>query len=109
MKNPIISSRLLAVHKVLIIDDEKDILESLASILRDEDFQVVNAIDGQEGLSIFEKEKPEVVLLDIWMPEMDGLQVLKAIKEKDRDAIVIVMSGHGTISTAVEAVKIGGL
>jgi UDP-3-O-[3-hydroxymyristoyl] N-acetylglucosamine deacetylase len=95
------------MHKVLIIDDEKDILESLSSILKDEGFQVLKAIDGQEGLSIFEKENPEVVLLDVWMPEMDGLQVLKRIRDNDRDAVVIVMSGHGTISTAVEAVKMG--
>ncbi len=95
------------MRKVLIIDDEKNILESLSSILGDEGFQVLKAIDGHEGLSIFEKEKPGVVLLDIWMPEMDGLQVLKLIREKDKDAVVIVMSGHGTISTAVEAVKMG--
>ena len=67
----------MAMEKVLIIDDEKDILESLSSILRDEGFQVLTAIDGHEGLAIFEKERPEVVLLDVWMPEMDGLQVLK--------------------------------
>jgi UDP-3-O-[3-hydroxymyristoyl] N-acetylglucosamine deacetylase len=95
------------MHKVLIIDDEKNICESLSSILGDEGFHVVKAIDGQEGLAMFERERPEVVLLDIWMPEMDGLQVLKRIRENDKDAIVIVMSGHGTISTAVEAVKLG--
>ena len=95
------------METVLIIDDEKDILESLSSILRDEGFRVLTAIDGHEGLAIFEKEKPQVVLLDVWMPEMDGLEVLKEIREKDRDAKTIVMSGHGTISTAVEAVKMG--
>jgi len=95
------------MHKVLIIDDEKAILDSLSSILEDEGFQVFKAMDGNEGLSLFEKETPEVVLLDVWMPEMDGLQVLKRIKKKDRYAMVIVISGHGTISTAVEAVKVG--
>ena len=93
--------------KILLIDDEKSILDSLSSILKDEGFDVVKAIDGQEGLRMFEQEKPQVVFLDIWMPEMDGLQVLKLIRERDKDAIVIVMSGHGTISTAVEAVKMG--
>ncbi|HEY3277382.1 MAG TPA: UDP-3-O-acyl-N-acetylglucosamine deacetylase [Syntrophorhabdaceae bacterium] len=97
----------MTVHKVLIIDDEKNIVHALSSILGDEGFHVLEAGDGQEGLAIFEREAPEVVLLDIWMPEMDGLQVLKKIREKDKDAIVIVMSGHGTISTAVEAVKLG--
>ncbi|MCX5817936.1 MAG: UDP-3-O-acyl-N-acetylglucosamine deacetylase [Proteobacteria bacterium] len=95
------------MHTVLIIDDEKAILDSLSSILQDEGFQVFKAIDGNEGLALFEKERPEVVLLDVWMPGMDGLQALKRIKKKDKDAMVIVISGHGTISTAVEAVKRG--
>lgn len=95
------------MHTVLIIDDEKAILDSLSSILEDEGFQVFKAIDGNEGLSLFDKERPEVVLLDVWMPGMDGLQALKRIKKKDKDAMVIVISGHGTISTAVEAVKRG--
>ena len=93
--------------KVLIIDDEHAIRESLSSILSDEGFDVLSARDGKEGLALFEKEKPRVVLLDIWMPEMDGLEVLKLVREMDHEAVVIVISGHGTISTAVEAVKIG--
>jgi len=95
------------VHKVLIIDDEKQILDSLSSILRDEGFQVHTAIDGREGLRLFDSIKPAIVLLDVWMPELDGLQILKLIKEKDTNAVVIIISGHGTISTAVEAVKVG--
>ena len=93
--------------KVLIIDDEKAILESLSSILLDEGFAVCTAKDGKEGLAIFKKEKPRIVLLDIWMPEMDGLEVLRLVRETDPEAVVIVISGHGTISTAVEAVKMG--
>jgi UDP-3-O-[3-hydroxymyristoyl] N-acetylglucosamine deacetylase len=93
--------------KVLIIDDEKSILESLSAILQDEGFAVSTARDGREGLAIFEREKPKIVLLDVWMPEMDGLEVLKHVREKDPEAVVIVVSGHGTISTAVEAVKMG--
>jgi UDP-3-O-[3-hydroxymyristoyl] N-acetylglucosamine deacetylase len=95
------------MSKVLIIDDEKQILDSLSSILRDDGFQVFTAKEGKEGLRLFDTVKPEIVLLDVWMPELDGLQVLKMIKEKDNNAIVIVISGHGTISTAVEAVKMG--
>ncbi len=95
------------MNKVLIIDDEKQILDSLSSILRDDGFQVFTAKEGKEGLELFDAVKPEIVILDIWMPELDGLQVLKMIKEKDKDAIIIVISGHGTISTAVEAVKVG--
>lgn len=95
------------MNKVLIIDEEKQILDSLSSILRDEGFQVFTAREGREGLELFDTARPEIVLLDIWMPGLDGLQVLKMIKEKEKEAIVIVISGHGTISTAVEAVKMG--
>jgi UDP-3-O-[3-hydroxymyristoyl] N-acetylglucosamine deacetylase len=95
------------MYKVLIIDDEKDILDTLSSILEDEGFAVSKAMDGKEGLALFEREKPDIVLLDVWMPELDGIQVLKKIKKKNKDAVVIVISGHGTISTAVEAVKVG--
>ena len=94
-------------HQVLIIDDEKSIVESLSSILREEGFSVFSARDGKEGLALFEHVKPRVVLLDVWMPEMDGLDVLRHIRKKDSDAVIIVISGHGTISTAVEAVKMG--
>jgi UDP-3-O-[3-hydroxymyristoyl] N-acetylglucosamine deacetylase len=95
------------MHKVLIIDDEKNILDSLSGILEDEGFVVSKAADGREGLNIFDREAPDVVLLDVWMPEMDGIQVLKEIKARNNDARVVVISGHGTISTAVEAVKMG--
>jgi UDP-3-O-[3-hydroxymyristoyl] N-acetylglucosamine deacetylase len=95
------------MSKILIIDDEKDILNTLSSILEDEGFAVYKAMDGKEGIDLFEREKPDIVLLDVWMPELDGIQVLKKIKKKNKDAIVIVISGHGTISTAVEAVKVG--
>ena len=95
------------MSKVLIIDDEKQILDSLSVILKDDGFEVFTAKEGREGLNLFDTVKPEIVLLDVWMPELDGLQILKMIKEKDKDAIVIVISGHGTISTAVEAVKVG--
>ena len=95
------------MSKVLIIDDEKQILDSLSAILKDDGFEVFTAKDGREGLNLFDTVKPEIVLLDVWMPELDGLQILKMIKEKEKDAIVIVISGHGTISTAVEAVKVG--
>jgi UDP-3-O-[3-hydroxymyristoyl] N-acetylglucosamine deacetylase len=95
--------------KVLIIDDEKSIRESLSSVLKDEGFSVETAADGKEGLEKFEKEQAKVILLDVWMPEMDGLEVLRLIRERDPHAVVIVISGHGTIQTAVEAVKLGAM
>ncbi len=102
-----LSGKICFMNKVLIIDDEKQILDSLSSILRDDGFQVYTAREGREGLKLFDAVRPEIVLLDIWMPGLDGLQVLKMIREKEKDAVVIVISGHGTISTAVEAVKMG--
>jgi len=95
------------MNKVLIIDDEKNIIDSLSVILEDEGFCVLKASDGKQGLAIFESEAPDVVLLDVWMPELDGIQVLKEIRTRNDDAKVVVISGHGTISTAVEAVKMG--
>jgi UDP-3-O-[3-hydroxymyristoyl] N-acetylglucosamine deacetylase len=94
-------------NQVLIIDDEKSIVDSLGSILKEEGFSVFSAMDGKEGLALFEHVRPKVVLLDVWMPEMDGLDVLRHMREADSDAVIIVISGHGTISTAVEAVKMG--
>ena len=101
------SYRICVMHKVLIIDDEKNILDSLSGILEDEGFSVSTATDGKQGLELFGREEPDVVLLDVWMPEMDGIQVLKEIMNRKNDARVVVISGHGTISTAVEAVKMG--
>lgn len=96
------------MHKVLIIDDEKSICTSLSSILQDEGFDVYTALDGKEGLAIFEREQPKIVFIDVWMPEIDGLEVLQNIKNQAAsETVLIVISGHGTISTAVEAVKMG--
>lgn len=95
------------MEKILIIDDEKEILESLSSILRDEGFSVFTARDGKEGIETYISVRPDLVLLDVWMPEMDGIEVLRRIKEIDRDSKVVVISGHGNIQTAVEAVKKG--
>ena len=105
--NEAVNGDVTTMNQVLIIDDEKSIVESLSSILKEEGFAVLSAMDGVEGLALFEQVRPKVVLLDVWMPEMDGLDVLRRIREKDNEAVVIVISGHGTISTAVEAVKMG--
>jgi two-component system nitrogen regulation response regulator NtrX len=92
---------------ILIIDDETSIRESLSGILADEGFLALSAEDGQQGLSLLEEERVDLVLLDIWMPGLDGLEVLKRIKESYADLPVIMISGHGTIETAVQATKMG--
>ncbi|MBU4407196.1 MAG: sigma-54 dependent transcriptional regulator [Proteobacteria bacterium] len=92
---------------ILIIDDEASIRESLSGILEDEGFLALSAEDGQQGLSLLEDERVDLVLLDIWMPGLDGLEVLKRIKETQAELPVIMISGHGTIETAVQATKMG--
>jgi len=93
--------------KILVIDDEKSILESLAGILMDEGFSPVCVGSAEEGLKRLQAETIDLVLLDIWMPGMDGIEALKQIKNEFPELQVIMISGHGTIETAVQATKIG--
>jgi UDP-3-O-acyl N-acetylglucosamine deacetylase len=93
--------------KILIVDDEESILESLSGILEDEGYLTITARDGIEALDISGREFPDITLLDIWMPDMDGLEVLRRLKAQDPDRVVIMISGHGTIASAVKAVKSG--
>ncbi len=92
---------------ILIVDDEEAILSSLSSILQDEGYEVTTAKSGMEALRIFTTDPPDLAILDIWMPEMDGLETLKRIRELVPTAQVMMMSGHGSIETAVKAIKLG--
>ncbi len=93
--------------KILIVDDEERVLQSIAGVLEDEGFQVTIAKSGEEAIGIFQQEEPDITLLDIWMPGMDGIEVLKRLKWMVPDCQVIMISGHATISTAMTAVKLG--
>ena len=93
--------------KILIIDDEAPIRASLKEILEYENYQVMEAEDGAEGLQLATKFAFDVVFCDIKMPKMDGLEVLDALVEKGIDGRVIMISGHGTVETAVQAIKVG--
>lgn len=93
--------------KILIIDDEKSIRNSMKDILVFEGHDVVVAENGMEGLVAVKSEKPEVVFCDIKMPKMEGIEVLERVKEFSHETPVIMISGHGTIDTAIEAIKKG--
>lgn len=95
------------MEKILIIDDEKNIQVSLASILEDEGYKTFFAASGEEGVEKFRNIRPEAVFLDIWLPGIDGLETLRKILAIDPLQIIIMISGHVNISTAVRAVKEG--
>jgi len=92
---------------LLIVDDEPSILQSLGGLLSDEGFEVTTAVNGYEALKIIDVESPDLVLLDIWMPGIDGIETLKEIKKENPNIQVIIITGHGTIETAVRATKLG--
>ncbi|MBF0451127.1 MAG: sigma-54-dependent Fis family transcriptional regulator [Candidatus Magnetomorum sp.] len=92
---------------ILIVDDEPSILQSLKGILSDEGFEVLTASNGYEALKTIENESPDLVLLDVWMPGIDGMETLKEIKKDNQHIQVIIITGHGTIDTAVKATKLG--
>ncbi len=93
--------------RILVIDDEKSIRSTLKEVLEYENHSVALAADGPEGLELLDKEHFDVVLCDIKMPQMDGIEVLENIMSGNYDTQVIMISGHGTIDTAVEAIKKG--
>lgn len=93
--------------KILIIDDEAPIRASLREILEYENYQVMEAEDGVEGLKLATKFAFDAIFCDIKMPQMDGLEVLDALMEKGINGRVIMISGHGTVETAVQAIKVG--
>jgi two-component system nitrogen regulation response regulator NtrX len=95
------------MSKILVIDDEKSIRTTLQEILRYENYEVDLASSGPEGLEMFALNKYDIVLCDIKMPEMDGLEVLEKIFEKASDTQVIMISGHGNVENAVQAIKHG--
>jgi two-component system nitrogen regulation response regulator NtrX len=99
----------LTKRRILVIDDEGAIRDSLKMILEYEDYHFVGAASGQEGLATVQKERPDAVLLDIKMPGMDGMEVLRKLHALDETLPVIMISGHGATATAVEAIKSGAV
>lgn len=96
-----------AKTSILVVDDEESILEALTGILEDEGYEVIPVSSGEAALIKFSENSPDIVLLDVWMPEMDGIETLKKIMIKNNNACVIMISGHSNIDTAVHAIKLG--
>lgn len=92
---------------ILIVDDEAGIRESLSEILQDDGYDVLTASSGEEALNIAKEQRPDIVFLDVWLPEMDGIETLSKLKEIDDNIPVIMISGHGNIEIAVKATKLG--
>ncbi|MFQ5450246.1 MAG: UDP-3-O-acyl-N-acetylglucosamine deacetylase [Nitrospinaceae bacterium] len=97
----------MGTERILIVDDEKNIVASLKEILTDEGYEVSVAEDGLGALEMIQSDPPDLVLLDIWLPGMDGIEVLRTVKTYHPEIEILIMSGHGTIDTAVKATKLG--
>ncbi len=92
---------------LLVVDDEHGMRESLSSILQDEGYEVDSVASAEEALQRASTGEIEVILLDVWLPGMDGLEALSRLQASQRPPAVIMISGHGTIETAVRATKLG--
>ncbi len=97
----------MAKFTVLIIDDEEGIRESLSGIFEDEGYTVLTSSSGEEALKLLKEQSPDLILLDVWLPGIDGIQTLKEIKDLKPDLPVIMVSGHGNIELAVKATRVG--
>jgi two-component system nitrogen regulation response regulator NtrX len=92
---------------IMVVDDDTAVLKSLRAVLEDEGFEVITAESGEEALKLLQETVPDLMLLDIWMPQMDGIETLKRFKAQYPHVEVIVMTGHGSIETAVKCIKLG--
>ena len=97
----------MAGERILVVDDEPGVRTAVRSVLSDEGYDVVSAESAEDGLLELEQGDFDAILLDVWLPGMDGLEALRIVRERRSDAEVVMISGHGTIDTAVRATKLG--
>ena len=93
--------------KILVVDDEQDVRETLESVLSKLDYDPLVAAGGKEALDIIRQNKIDIVLSDLYMPEMDGIELLKRVKTENRNIVFLMITAHPTIETAVDAIKKG--
>jgi two-component system nitrogen regulation response regulator NtrX len=97
----------MADESILVVDDEPGVREALEGILGDEGFEVISVATGEEGLAVLASTRFDAVLLDVWLPGIDGIETLTRMRDRRVDTEVVMISGHGTIETAVRATKLG--
>jgi two-component system nitrogen regulation response regulator NtrX len=93
--------------KILIVDDEKNIITTIRAILQDEDHIVYSASTGEEALAFMRKNDADLIILDVWLPDIDGIEILDRVKKTNPEVAVLMISGHGSIDIAVKATKMG--
>ncbi|MBP7586193.1 MAG: sigma-54-dependent Fis family transcriptional regulator [Spirochaetes bacterium] len=93
--------------KILIVDDEKNIIKTVSAILQDEDHIVYSAGSGEEALAFLRKNDVDLIILDVWLPDIDGVEILERVKKTSPEVAVLMISGHGSIDMAVKATKMG--
>ena len=96
-----------APPKILLIDDDSSVRRSISAFLSDSGFEIIEAANGSDGVFLFKREKPDLVLCDLRMPDMDGLEVIKEVTSESSNTPVIVISGYGEIGDAVQALRLG--
>src|SRR5437773_5406177 len=92
---------------VLVVDDEEQIRSTLRGVLADEGFEVIEAADGRQALDLLQCTAPRLAIVDVWMPEVDGIELVARMREQAPGVPIIVISGHGTIETAVRVIRLG--
>jgi len=96
-------------EKVLLVDDEQDFLDTLAERMRSRGMEVTTAADARQALAAADREVFDAIVLDLQMPGMDGIEALKALKEKNPDLQVIMLTGHATVEKGITAMKLGAV
>jgi len=93
--------------KILVVDDEEDVRETLATVLENLNYQALLAANGEEALSVIKNQRVDVILSDLYMPGMNGIELLKRVKTEKKNIIFLMITAHPTIETAVDAIKKG--
>src|SRR5438552_13215775 len=92
---------------ILVVDDEEKIRHTLRGVLAYEGFEVLEAPDGRRALELLQHAAPRLAIVDVWMPEMDGIELVERMRNQAPGVPIIVISGHGTIETAVRVIRLG--